>query len=95
VDLRDPNVPYRLIRKCALARALKFIPSGFNIHNVAITFVLKKTPELKFQHVPIHFRDRQGGSNSINLLNVVQWGFDMILELIKLNGKLRTSKRTP
>ncbi|NJK90822.1 MAG: glycosyltransferase family 2 protein [Blastochloris sp.] len=88
VDLRDPNVPYRLLRKSVLFGALNFIPPGFNIHNVAITFVLKKTPKLRFRYVPIHFRERQGGKNSINLLNVTQWGVDMLVELWKLQRKI-------
>ena len=70
-DMVDPNVPYR-------------IPASFNIHNVALTFILKKTDGVRWVYVPIRFRDRQGGSNSINLSNVAHWGFDMLLELRKL-----------
>ena len=39
----DPNVPYRLIRKHVLEKALKDIPESFNIHNVALTYILKRT----------------------------------------------------
>ena len=83
-DLPDPNVPYRLMKRDALAAALKRIPRNFNIHNVAVTYVLKKNPQLRFSYVPVHFRDRQGGSNSINVLRVVQLGFDMLFELIRI-----------
>jgi glycosyltransferase involved in cell wall biosynthesis len=90
-DLRDPNVPYRLIRRTALARALQYIPSNFNIHNVALTYVLKKLPELRWDYVPIHFPDRQGGTNSINVLQVVTWGAEMLLELLRI--KVRPAAR--
>lgn len=83
-DLGDPNVPYRLIRREALAVALPRIPASFNIHNVALTFVLRRTPALKWKLVPIRFRDRQGGNNSINVFNVAHWGIDMLLELRRL-----------
>jgi dolichol-phosphate mannosyltransferase len=82
--MMDPNVPYRLIRRDIMDNALKRIPASFNIHNVALTFILKKTPDVRWVYVPIRFRERQGGSNSINLMNVVHWGTDMLLELRKL-----------
>lgn len=83
-EVADPNVPYRLMRRQVLEDALKRIPASFNIHNVALTYVLKKTNGVRWAFVPIRFRERQGGSNSINLLNVAQWGIDMLLELRKI-----------
>ena len=83
-DLRDPNVPYRLIRRKALQDALTFIPPNFNIHNVALTYVLKKLPGLRWKYVPIHFPKRQGGENSIGVLKVVTWGAEMLLELLRI-----------
>jgi dolichol-phosphate mannosyltransferase len=84
-DMVDPNVPYRLIRREVLAEALKKIPTSFDLHNVAITFVLKRISDLRWIHVPIRFRDRQGGSSSYNLLNIVHLGVSMLFDL----GKLR------
>ncbi len=86
-DMVDPNVPYRLMRKEVLASALNQIPASFDIHNVAITFILKQNPALRWQYVPIRFRDRQGGSNSINLLNVAHLGVSMLFDLAKLRKK--------
>ena len=83
-DLRDPNVPYRLMRRSILARALPSIPPSFNIHNVALTYVLKKLPGLRWDYVPIHFLARQGGTNSINVLQVATWGIQMLLELPRI-----------
>ena len=83
-DLRDPNVPYRLMKRSALQRALRYIPPNFNIHNVALTYVLKKLRELRWNYVPIHFPPRQGGENSIHILKVVTWGAEMLLELLRI-----------
>lgn len=88
-DLGDPNVPYRLMRRGVLKEALNRIPPAFDIHNVALTVVLKKTEGLRWVYVPISFRDRQGGSNSINLLNVMQMGVSMLFDLKKLKKSLR------
>jgi len=83
-DLKDPNVPYRLMRHETLRQALRFIPPSFNIHNVALTYVLKKLPGVRWDYVRIHFPDRQAGTNSINVLKVVTWGAEMLLELIRI-----------
>jgi len=83
-DMVDPNVPFRLIRRDALADVLKMIPASFDIHNVAITFKLKQLMSIRWEYVPIRFRDRQGGSNSINLLNVAHLGTSMLFDLAKL-----------
>lgn len=83
-DLRDPNVPYRLMRREILAKALRFIPPSFNIHNVALTYILKKMPSLRWNYVAIHFPDRAAGQNSINILKVATWGVEMLLELMRI-----------
>jgi glycosyltransferase involved in cell wall biosynthesis len=86
-DMVDPNVPYRLMHKDVLAKALERIPASFDIHNVALTFILKQMPEVRWKYVPIRFRDRQGGSNSINLLNVAHLGTSMLFDLAKLRRR--------
>ncbi|MDF3129312.1 glycosyltransferase family 2 protein [Kiritimatiellaeota bacterium B1221] len=88
-DLVDPNVPYRLMRREALKEALLKIPASFDIHNVAVLSVLKRNPALRWAYVPIRFRDRQGGSNSIDLLNVMHMGFSMLFDLRKLKKSLK------
>lgn len=88
-DMVDPNVPYRLLRRDTLASALNVIPASFDIHNVALTFVLKRNPNLRWDYVPIRFLARQGGSNSINLLNVAHLGASMLFDLAKLKGKIQ------
>jgi glycosyltransferase involved in cell wall biosynthesis len=78
VDLKDANVPYRLMRTPALAQALTGIPEDFDMQNVALTATLKRDRSLRWKHVPIHFRDRQGGTNSINLRRIVSMGWQML-----------------
>ena len=80
-NVRDANVPYRLIRKTALAQALAKVPADFDVQNIALTVALKRHSGLRWQYVPIHFRDRQGGINSINIPKIAKMGWTMLKEL--------------
>lgn len=82
--LRDANVPYRLMRGDVLANALKKIPPDFNIHNVALSLALKRDPLVRWAYVPIHFRDRQGGVNSINFRKIFKMGWEMLRDLKRI-----------
>ena len=72
--LRDPNVPYRLIRAGALRNALSSIPADFNLQNIALSLVLKRNEELRWRYFPIHFLARRGGENSINYRKIAMMG---------------------
>jgi dolichol-phosphate mannosyltransferase len=84
VDMVDPNVPYRLIRRSALAVAITRVPSAFEIHNVALTYRLKQDRDVRWAYTSIRFMKRQGGTNSINLINVTKLGIDLIFDLWRL-----------
>jgi len=84
MDMVDPNVPYRLIRRQVLEKAIAKVPVAFNIHNVALTYRLKQNPQLRWYYQPIRFRDRQGGVSSINLMNVAKLGMDLLFDLWRL-----------
>jgi dolichol-phosphate mannosyltransferase len=81
----DPNVPYRLLRTTVLRNALAQIPPTFDLQNVALSFVLSKTSGLRWVRIPIHFRARRAGENSINFRRIIAMGFKMIRELRRLN----------
>lgn len=83
-SLKDANVPYRLMRKEVIAPALRVIPSDFDILNVALTLVLKRNRKLRWKHLPIHFRARQGGENSINIPKVLRMGTSMLFDLRRI-----------
>jgi glycosyltransferase involved in cell wall biosynthesis len=88
-DLKDPNVPYRLMRREVLQEALPNIPAEFYIQNVALTCVLRKLPGLRWNYVNIHFRGRQGGKPSAGILKILRWGGGMLF------GLMRIRVRTP
>ncbi len=84
VDLKDANVPYRLMRTSILAKALTKIPADFDMQNVALTLTLKRDPALRWKYVPIHFPDRQGGTNSINIPRIAGMGWELLTNLHKI-----------
>lgn len=86
MDLKDVNVPYRLMRTSALNEALKRVPADFDMQNTALTLALRRAPALRWKYVPIHFRDRQGGTNSINLRRIVAMGWELLTNLHRVAG---------
>src|SRR4030095_4342723 len=83
-DLKDPNVPYRLIRRGALEQALQRIPKEFDMQNMALTLALKRNSTLRWAYVPIRFRARQAGTNSINLAKITRMGWQMLWQINKI-----------
>jgi dolichol-phosphate mannosyltransferase len=79
--LKDPNVPYRLMKRVALEKALPSVSKDFDIQNIALTLALKRNPALRWAYVPIRFRARQGGTNSINLRKIIKMGFTMLMQV--------------
>jgi len=86
-NLEDPNVPYRLMRATALRNALRKIPADFDLQNIALTFALKCEPDLRWQHLPIHFRARRGGENSINYRKIVKLGANLLRDFNRITTR--------
>ena len=88
INLKDPNTPYRLFNRKTLKESLSQINESFDIHNIALTYVILKN-QLKHKTIKISFPDRLGGENSINVLKVFQMGLNMIFDLYFLKKKLK------
>jgi dolichol-phosphate mannosyltransferase len=84
VDLQDANVPYRLMRTSVLAEALGRVPEDFNMQNTALTLALRRQPAVRWKYVPIHFRGRRGGTNSINLKRIASMGWELLRNLHRI-----------
>ena len=73
LKITDANTPFILINRETLQRYITKIPKDFNLSNVMLTVCLVKYKEnIKF--VPITFRPRQGGVNSINFKKIIGIG---------------------
>lgn len=75
VDVRDPNVPYRLMRGDVLAVAVQGFPTSFNLANILVAVLLQKGLGERMGFVEIGFRDRTGGEPSVKWMKFATEGW--------------------
>ncbi|MBF0574905.1 glycosyltransferase family 2 protein [Dysgonomonas sp. GY617] len=90
LDLKDANTPFRLMKKEHLIEYLNLIPKDFFLSNVLISVIAKKKNE-KFLWLPITFKPRQGGVNSINFKRICKIGIQAIKDFTRINKILKKS----
>lgn len=77
LHVTDANTPFRLMHREVLEEYLPDIPKDFNLSNVMLTVLLLYNRE-KVKFIPITFRPRQGGVNSINLSKITKIGIQAV-----------------
>ena len=88
VSVTDANTPFRLMEAQKLKENLKYIPKDFNLSNVILSVIYAKKKE-KVKFIPITFRPRQGGVNSINLKKIFKIGIQALKDFRKINKSLK------
>jgi len=88
VSVIDANTPFRLMKKETLELYIKKIPKDFNLSNVLISVIYAKY-NLKVKYLPISFRSRQGGVNSINLRKIFKIGKQALSDFRDINHSLK------
>lgn len=84
VKVTDANTPFRLMKAETLKKEIGFIPENYNLSNVIISVMLiKKGYKVKF--IPITFRPRQGGVNSINMKRIFKIGKQALKDFADIN----------
>lgn len=86
--VEDANTPFRLMRTERLMHVLKIIPDDFFLCNVAISVIALRNNE-KCIWVPITFKPRQGGVNSINMKRIIKIGYKAINDFRIINRNLK------
>lgn len=86
--VKDSNTPFRLMRSSKLAQILKIIPEDFFLSNAVISMLVVKRHE-KHLWIPISFKPRQGGTNSINLKRIFQIGLAAIPDFYMIRKRLK------
>ncbi len=82
--VKDANTPFRLMKASVLERELKYVPKDYFLTNVLIAVIFKKR-KYRIQYLPITFRPRQGGKNSINMGKITGIGLRSLADFVKLN----------
>ena len=84
VDVTDANTPYRLMNSDVLGEEIDYVPKDFFLANVLLTVLFTKHLR-KIRFIPITFRPRQGGVNSINLKRIFRIGRQSLKDFRELN----------
>jgi glycosyltransferase involved in cell wall biosynthesis len=90
VTVTDANTPFRLMKAESLKKEIKYIPENYNLSNVIISVLfIKKGYKVKF--IPITFRPRQGGVNSINMKKIFKIGKKALHDFAAINKIIKNS----
>ncbi len=88
VGITDANTPFRLMKAETLKKQLKLVPENFNLSNVMISVIYAKK-KLKVHYIPVTFRPRQGGVNSINMKKIIRIGKQAFKDFRRINRSLK------
>ncbi len=88
VSIKDANTPFRLLKATTLKEYIKLIPKNHNLSNVMLSVIYAKK-KLKVKYLPVTFRPRQGGVNSINFKRIIGIGRRALSDFRKMNQALK------
>ncbi len=88
VKITDANTPFRLMKAETLKEQIKLIPTNYNLSNVILSVIYAKK-KLAVKYLPVTFRPRQGGVNSINMKKIVQIGKRAFTDFREINRCLK------
>ena len=75
------------MKRETLEKYIEKIPKKFNLSNVMLTVCFLKYKE-KVMFIPITFRARQGGKNSINFRKIIKIGIQAIKDFRTIKKNL-------
>ena len=87
VSVKDANTPFRLMKADTLRRYIDLIPNDFNLSNVVLSVIYAKKG-CRVKYLPITFRPRQGGINSINMKKIFKIGRQALKDFRRINRVL-------
>ncbi|GAA4652972.1 glycosyltransferase family 2 protein [Anaerocolumna aminovalerica] len=84
VTIKDANTPFRLMKAKTLSENMKLIPEDYNLSNVMVSVIYAKK-KLPVKYLPVTFRERQGGVNSINIKKITKIGKQALKDFLRIN----------
>lgn len=88
LNITDANTPFRLMSRRVMEKYVPRIPKDFNLSNVMLTVLLLSEKE-KVLYLPITFRPRQGGVNSINLRRICKIGARAVVDFSHIRREMK------
>lgn len=84
-NITDANTPFRLMSNEILTKYIDRVPNNYNLTNVLLSVIFIKNKE-KVKFIPITFKPRQGGVNSINLKKIFKIGAKAVKDFHQLKN---------
>ena len=90
VKIPDANAPFRLMRSGLVRKYIDRLPKDFNLPNIMFTtyFVYYKH---KVLFLPISFKPRRKGKNSINPKKIIKIGWKAVGDFIRLRKDMKNA----
>ncbi len=88
LKITDANTPFRLMTREMLEKYIPSVPENFNLSNVMLTVLFVNGKE-NIRFLPITFRPRQGGVNSINLKRITKIGIQAVKDFRKIKKAMK------
>lgn len=88
VTVTDANTPFRLMKADTMNKYIGLIPEEFNLSNVILSVIYAKK-KCKVKYLPITFRPRQGGVNSINMKKIFGIGKQALKDFREINRAIK------
>ncbi len=87
VKVPDANAPFRLMKAELVAKYIDRLPEDFNIPNIMFTAYFAYFHE-RVKFIPITFKPRAGGTNSINIRKIIKIGWSALWDFVKLRRNI-------
>ena len=87
VKVQDANAPFRLMKTDIVKKYINKLPADYNIPNIMFTTYFIHHKE-KVAFIPISFKPRQGGVNSINIKKIIKIGWKAFGDFYKFKKEI-------
>ena len=87
VSVPDANAPFRLMKTDIVAKYLYNMKPDYNLPNIMMTTYFVYYHE-KCRFIPISFKPRQGGKNSVNIRKIIKIGWNALKDFRELRRKM-------
>lgn len=87
IKVKDANAPFRLMKTALVKKYIDKLPRDFNIPNIMFTTYFAYFKE-KVKFLPVSFKPRQVGTNSINMKKIIKIGWKAVGDFRRLKKEI-------
>ncbi|MCF0133284.1 MAG: glycosyltransferase family 2 protein [Blautia sp.] len=88
----DANAPFRLMKADVLKKYIEKLPMDYNLPNIMLVVYYKAYQE-KMEFLPISFKPRQAGVNSLNYRKIIRIGLHALGDFFRFRKEIRKDNR--